>query len=211
MLFWVTTPLLTLALVFLYVCGRSHFGAHRELVLTAAGRRQLRRGQQHVALDTVIADSIHGTTAPVWGREDTAQTLEMLELAFSVLAEATPSRLRRLAGMTVCCQMAYAMLPRPPLTRRSLVRSAGTRLVLIFDIVAFGCRLLRKSLSPSGARPRPERVVVQPWQFLEQGPLDPHDLQPFDDDPLEAFRALVTSLESDEKRLPEPLPRRTLS
>jgi hypothetical protein len=207
MLFWVTTPLLALALVFLYVCGRSHFSAHGELVLTAAGRRSLRRPPQHVALDAIIPGSAYDKTDSSWGREDAGEALEMLELAFSVLADTTPSRLRRLGGMTVCCQMAHAMLPRPPLTRHHLVKSAGARLIRALDIVAFGCRLLRKSLSASAGSPRPERVVVQPWQFLEQGATDPHGLQPFEDDPLEAFRALVTSLESDQTGLRPPPPR----
>jgi len=109
------------------------------------------------------------------------------------------------------------MIPRPPLLPRavpaarlatlaglsgfvhSMILRAAGRIMTTLHVGAFGLRLLGKSLRRTRGTPGSERLTVQPWQLLEGGGCE---LPPLEDEPLEAFRAMLVSLDLEDNALP---------
>ena len=86
-----------------------------DALLSPAALEALRRLEERVELDAVLATRAHGKAGRALRERRLAEASRLVGLAASVVRDAVPDRLSRLRGMAVCCRMASALLALPPL------------------------------------------------------------------------------------------------
>lgn len=148
------------------------------------------------ALDSAMAEDAYVGAVKARSRSDISQAVRLLELACSVVEEATPSRLQRLRVMSRVMRMTMAILPLeavPPAAfeLRPVAAMAGVGEILHFLLVApaerFALRLriltvgfrmtvrvLRRSTNVAAVRPQTQaawdtcRRALSDWSTLDQ-------------------------------------------
>lgn len=138
------------------------------------------------------------------------RAIELVDIAYEVLASALPDRRSRLNGMLLCVRMASAVCPAPPMLRargvrtpevRLLVAGAGLAqhvLVATAERMALRIMLLRAAYGMTLRAFRRSRVrvaerpdVLASWRGAEDAVPDWTDV--FDPAHVEAYRALLAS------------------
>jgi len=183
-----------------------------EMVLTPKGQRALGALTHQVELDATLADSAYAAARHARRRAEIAEAGRLLELSFSIVEQATPDRLTRLRAMGVCCRMASAMMPLPPLRPRDfhlrqlttvaglvatihhLVVTSTERFLLRLRFLAWGFHLTKRIMGQSVAQvkvtPRGERG----WREFSVALAD---FKQLDAEHIASFRALMASLEAE--------------
>jgi len=212
MTFLIWTLLAAALLIVCLVLGRYSQAARiREWhwVLTPDGRRAATNLALHAELDAAMADDAYAGAWRARTRADLAEAARLLALAFSVVQEATPSRLLRLRQMAKCARMAIAILPMPGLRPsgfrlRSLATLAGfglfvhqllvspsERFLLRLKLLALGFRMAVRSMRSSERTVGRQEGASAAWAKFEKGLAD---WKVLDAEHVESFRALMMSL-----------------
>ncbi len=182
-----------------------------EALLSPAAFKALQRLEEQVETDALLAERAHGRAQLARREERLADASRLVSLAAAVVSDAVPERLQRLRGMAVCCRMARALLPPPPLLPRAfrlreIASLAGLSSVIQQFLVAtqerFRLRVwtlgvcylvVRHVASHSASRIRPEAAAApSPWDSFEAAL---HDFTALDREHVEAFKALLLALQ----------------
>lgn len=182
-----------------------------EALLSPAALRALKRLEEQVETDSLLAERAHGKALRARGERRLAEASRLVALAAAVVSDAVPERLQRLRGMAVCCRMASALLPPPPLLPRAfalreIASLAGLSAFLHQFLVATherfrlrvwtlgACYLVvRHVATASASRIGPQTPATSsPWDSFESAL---HDFTTLDREHVEAFKALLLSLQ----------------
>jgi hypothetical protein len=184
-----------------------------ELLLTPAMKRATNALCVQVDLDAALLDHAHESAVRARQDAQMAEAVRLLELAYSVVEQATPDRLARLKAMSVCCRMAAAIVPLPPLRPvdfqlRGLATGAGLatalhdflftsveRFRLRLGVLRFGFRLVQRAMRRSTDRLRRSPDTVPSWTDFASAK---SDFKRLDLDHAQSFRALLASLAAPE-------------
>lgn len=213
MLIW-ALPVLG-GLVFLGVLGRYNLRTSLRdwmLVLSPASRETVTALASHVELDAFLAGHAHSAAVRSLGSGELEEAVRLLDLAASVIVEAVPDRLTRLRGMAVCCRMASALLPLPPLAPRDFrlwqivtlaglgtlahhfLVSMGERFLLRLWLMGLCYRIVKGVACRSAGKARREPHALSPWRRFEAALAD---FKTLDREHVESFRALMMSLAAE--------------
>ena len=101
-----------------------------DALLTPAGRQALGRLELQTISDGSMADYSLDAAQRARRRDDLMESTRLLQLAYSVIEDATPDRLRRLRAISVCIRMASAVVPvRQESVMALALREAVTNIV----------------------------------------------------------------------------------
>jgi hypothetical protein len=184
-----------------------------ELLLTPTMKRASTALSVQVDLDAALLDHAHEEAIRARQDAQMAEAVRLLELAYSVVEQATPDRLARLRAMSVCCRMAAAIVPLPPLRPvdfqlRQLATWAGLtaalheflftsaeRFRLRLGVLRFGFRLVQRAMRRSTDRLRRSPDTAPSWTDFAAAK---SDFKRLDLDHAQSFRALLASLAAHE-------------
>lgn len=180
-----------------------------EFVLTPVGEAAVQALASEVELDQTMARFAHDDSERARREGDRGEAVRFLQLALSVVERATPDRVVRLTGMTVCVRMASAVMPLPPLDRREfrqvrtgvltqlagavepLLISTSERFWLRAVLLKCGFVSTRAALRATSGRAARDPRPAHPWTRFRRG-LD--DFGVLDREHVACFRALMASL-----------------
>ncbi|HKC13633.1 MAG TPA: hypothetical protein VKI41_16535 [Vicinamibacteria bacterium] len=184
-----------------------------ELLLTPGMRSASDALCLQVDLDAALLDHAHDEAKKARQDAQMAEAVRLLELAYSVVEQATPERLSRLRAMSLCCRMAAAIVPLPPLRPadfqlRRLATGAGLaaaihdflftsaeRFRLRLGVLRFGFRLVQRAMRRSTDRLRRSPETAPSWVDFASAK---SDFKRLDLDHAQSFRALLASLAAQE-------------
>jgi hypothetical protein len=187
-----------------------------ELLLTPAIRRTATALVEQVRLDSAILDHSYEEATKARRSAQMEEAVRLLELAYSVVEQATPDRLTRLKAMSMCCRMASAILPLPPLRPadfqlRQLATWAGLgaglheflftsreRFRLRLGVLRFGFRLVRRAMRRSTEHLKRSPGTLPSWADFASAK---DDFKKLDLDHAQSFRALMASLSAQDDLL----------
>jgi hypothetical protein len=184
-----------------------------EFLLSADVRRKVGALEESVAQDHHLAERAHRKARGALERADREEAVRMLGLAALVIREAIPDRLTRLKGMAVCCRMASALIPLPPLLPRDFklrrvatIAGAGALLhaILVGMDERFRLRLFVLRLSYQALLLVSDRSAAQVASDTAQSPAWSRfsdalgDFKTLDAAHVESFRALLVSMAATE-------------
>ena len=182
-----------------------------EALLSPAALDALRRLEERVELDSLLAARAHRQAGRAMSERRLAEASRLVALAASVVHEAVPDRLARLRGMAVCCRMASALLVMPPLVPgafrlREIATLAGLSSFLHHILVAAAerfrlrlwtleaCyRVVRGVSAGSSTRLQSDPSGSRPWESFAAAL---HDFAALDREHIEAFRVLLLALQN---------------
>lgn len=178
-------------------------------LLTPAGRQALGSLELQVLADGASADHAYAGAVKARDRQEPEEALRLLGLAYQVVEEATPDRLKRLRGLAVCIRMASAIVPVKPIQARKfhiwqiattvglgsalhhLLLTRLERFVLRVQVLGVGFKIAMRVLAGAtwSAYQKPEARA--PWNTFQKALADWKTL---DQEHLDTFRAMVVSL-----------------
>jgi hypothetical protein len=166
-----------------------------------------------VDLDGALLDHAHESALKAREDAQMEEAVRLLELAYSVVEQATPDRLARLKAMSVCCRMAAAIVPLPPLrpadfqlrqlatwagltaTVHEFLFTSAERFRLRLGVLRFGFRLVQRAMRRSTDYLRSSPDTVPSWTNFASAK---SDFKRLDRDHALSFQALLASLAAHE-------------
>jgi hypothetical protein len=178
-------------------------------LLTPAGRQALGSLELQVLSDASMAEYSLDRAHKARARADLTEATRLLGLAYQVVEESTPERLKRLRGLAVCIRMASAVAPVKALRPRDynlvpvvaavgfgaalhhLMLTAVERFLLRVRVLSMGFRIALRVMAGAtwSAYHRPSASA--PWETFERAL---GDWKTLDREHVETFRTVVLSL-----------------
>ena len=129
-------------------------------IMDPGAAEALAQVEQNAALDQRMMSDAWAQALAAQERKEWQEAVRLLELAWWVLDDATPSRLQRLRSMSQICRQVAAVLPLPA------ARPADFRMARLRGLAGLGAILHAVLVSPAERLAMRARVLVAAFQLL---------------------------------------------